>query len=105
LQEVGLYRIGTAGKNFQIYAGWAPIQYAIRVAENMYSKNIQACIDAICAKGCGAVREDILWLERGRDLPEVAGLEEEELQLVIKELKSIMSVYGDTCSPTKRKQT
>jgi hypothetical protein len=71
----------------------------------MYSKRIQACIDAICAKGCGSVREDILWLERGRDLPEVAGLEEEELQTVIKELKSIMSVYGDTCTPNKKKRT
>jgi hypothetical protein len=71
----------------------------------MYSKPIQACIDAICAKGCGAVREDLLWLERGRNLPEAAGLEEEELQVVIKELKSIMSVYGDTCAPNKRKRT
>lgn len=74
-------------------------------AGDMYSKNIQACVDAICAKGCGAVREDILWLERGRDVPEVAGLEEHELQAVIKELKSIMSVYGDTCSPNKRNRT
>jgi hypothetical protein len=71
----------------------------------MYSKRVQTCIDAICAKGCGTVREDILWLERGRDLPEAAGLNEEELQMVIKELKSIMSVYGDTCTPQKRKQT
>lgn len=70
---------------------------------NMYNERIQACIEAICAKGCQTVRDDILWLERGRELPEAAGLNAEELRIVIRELKSVMAVYGNTCSPYKRK--
>ncbi len=68
---------------------------------NMYSKRIQDCIDAICAKGCQAVRDDVLQLERGQRPPEAAELDGEELQTVIRELKSIMAVYGATCRPRK----
>ncbi len=69
----------------------------------MYTKRIQDCIEAICAKGCQAVRDDMVQLERGQRPPEAAELDVDELRMVVRELKSIMAVYGDTCRPRKRR--
>jgi hypothetical protein len=63
----------------------------------MRSKKIDQCIERLCQKGCGSVREDILLLEQGVVLPELIALDDLARQAVLKELRSIMAVYGDSC--------
>lgn len=63
----------------------------------MQNRDIEACVEAICNKGCSLVRHDIKLLEQGSSLPETSHLEPQAQQLVLDELKSIMSVYGDSC--------
>lgn len=63
----------------------------------MQNRNIDACVEAICNKGCRVVRHDIELLEQGRILPELVHLPPQSRQQVLEELKSIMSVYGDSC--------
>ncbi|MGD2117318.1 MAG: hypothetical protein PVG66_03090 [Chromatiales bacterium] len=46
------------------------------------------------------MRDDIQKLEAGVTLPETNGLTQIELLNVLKELKAIMAVYGDTCRVT-----
>jgi hypothetical protein len=58
---------------------------------------IDARIEALCCKGCRQVRADIAVLESGADVAETLGLSEAERALVLRELKQIMSVYGDAC--------
>lgn len=58
---------------------------------------VSASIEALCLKGCRSVRESIARLEQGHVLPEVAALGPAERQAVLKELRSIMAVYGDAC--------
>ena len=58
---------------------------------------MEICIETICKKGCLAVRSDIANLERNSALPETAGFSRNETGRVLHELKSIMSVYGDSC--------
>ena len=59
---------------------------------------VEQCVERLCDKGCRAVWSDIEALEAGRALPEVEGLNREEIALVIAELKSIMSVYAGSCT-------
>ena len=59
--------------------------------------NIDDCIEAICNKGCRAVRSDIRLLQHGGCTPELEGFGEVDRQLVLKELQTIMEVYGDSC--------
>ena len=63
----------------------------------MRSKKIDQCVELLCQKGCGSVREDILLLERGVVLPELSAMDDLARQAVLKELRSIMAVYGDSC--------
>ncbi len=63
----------------------------------MQNRDIEACVEAICNKGCSLVRQDIELLEQGCSLPETSHLGSQARQLVLNELKSIMSVYGDSC--------
>lgn len=63
----------------------------------MQNKAIEACIEAICSKGCQEVRREIQLLERGETLPELSHLSPQARQSVLTELKSIMSVYGESC--------
>ena len=63
----------------------------------MGNKQIDQCVEALCQKGCGAVREDIRLLEQGVILPELKSLDDLARQAVLKELRSIMAVYGDGC--------
>ncbi|MES9844075.1 MAG: hypothetical protein ABW162_14930 [Candidatus Sedimenticola sp. PURPLELP] len=63
----------------------------------MQRTKIDACVEAICNKGCQEVRLDISLLEQGDNPPEVRNLSERERSLVLNELKTIMSVYGDSC--------
>jgi hypothetical protein len=63
-------------------------------------KKVEECVEVLCEKGCGSVREDIEKLEAGVKLPETQDLSKEELSKVVDELKSIMAVYGDSCRVT-----
>ena len=58
---------------------------------------IELCVEILCVQGCGSVRTTISRLESGEVLPETEDLTNDELSKVIKELKSIMAVYGDSC--------
>ena len=60
-------------------------------------KEIATCVEALCEKGCRSVRADIAALEKGRLLPETKGMDSATRRKVLKELKAIMAVYGDTC--------
>lgn len=63
----------------------------------MRSEKIEQCVELLCQKGCGSVRQDILLLEQGVVLPELSALDDLARQAVLKELRSIMAVYGDSC--------
>ncbi|PUB73666.1 MAG: hypothetical protein DBP03_11925 [gamma proteobacterium symbiont of Ctena orbiculata] len=67
----------------------------------MRNSLIEQHVEAICEKGCRSVREDIRLLSRGVVLPELSDLDELSRQLVLKELRSIMAVYGDGCPVTQ----
>ena len=64
----------------------------------LMQNRVDSCVEALCQKGCRNVWGDIEALESGQSLPEAEGLDESEIQAVIVELKSIMSVYKGTCS-------
>jgi hypothetical protein len=55
-------------------------------------------VEKLCRKGCRAVWSDIDVLESGEFLPEIKGLSAAEVDAVIAELKSIMSVYQGNCA-------
>ena len=59
--------------------------------------DLEAKLEAICAKGCRLVWGDIALLERGGELPETADLGPEDRALLLRELKSVMAVYGERC--------
>lgn len=65
----------------------------------MDQPKIAHCIEVLCQKGCKEVSLIILALERGEVMAETQELDENELQVVLQELKSIMAVYreGGTC--------
>lgn len=63
----------------------------------MQNMTVDACIEAICEKGCQEVRREIALLERGETLPELSHLSLKAQQSVLDELKTIMSVYGASC--------
>ena len=62
---------------------------------------VEACVEALCLKGCRSVYETIARLECGETLSETLGLSHAECRLVLAELKAIMAVYGETsvCPP------
>jgi hypothetical protein len=59
---------------------------------------IEECVETICQKGCRFVKQDIRLLQRGEILPEFGVLDDLARQVVLKELRAIMAVYGDRCS-------
>jgi hypothetical protein len=59
---------------------------------------LEARVEAICARGCRQVHEDIARLEQGGELPETAGLNAGERARILDELKAVMAVYGDRCA-------
>ncbi len=65
--------------------------------EAMQRITVEYCVETICNKGCQAVRDDIRALERGEVVAELKELSEPLRQAVLRELKSIMAVYGDSC--------
>jgi hypothetical protein len=66
---------------------------------------IEPYVEAICEKGCQSVREDIRLLRQGVVLPELKDLDAMARQMVLKELQSIMAVYGDGCPAVRQKGT
>jgi hypothetical protein len=70
----------------------------------MGSESVESYVEAICEKGCQSVREDIRLLRQGVVLPELRGLDEIARQTVLKELQSIMAVYGDGCPAMRHKK-
>ena len=61
------------------------------------SARIDLCVETICNRGCRQVREVIASLERGEAVPGAEALSPEERARVLRELKNIMAVYGDSC--------
>ena len=70
---------------------------ADQAAQTPEQSSLEACLEAVCPKGCRAVRRDIATLEAGAQLPEAALLTQEERRVLLHELKQIMAVYGDSC--------
>jgi hypothetical protein len=62
---------------------------------------VEQSVEAICRKGCRAVWSDIHALETGDELPETEGLTELEVHAVLRELKSVMAVYRNSCIPER----
>ncbi|HBG95951.1 MAG TPA: hypothetical protein DDY14_11705 [Chromatiaceae bacterium] len=58
---------------------------------------LEARLEAICARGCKRVGDDIAALERGHQLAETEGLNARERAWLLAELKAIMAVYGGSC--------
>jgi len=63
----------------------------------MQQQKIEAIIEAICNKGCQAVRNDIRLLEQDQEVNEARHLTAQERQHLLTELLEIMAVYGDSC--------
>ncbi len=61
------------------------------------NKKIDAAVEAICQKGCQAVRDDIALISAGKTPVEIRNLTADERKAVHQELQSIMAVYGDAC--------
>lgn len=55
--------------------------------------HVQSIIDSICELGCDRVNDIIDALEGGSSVMETAGLDNNERQWVLLELKKIMAVY------------
>jgi hypothetical protein len=58
---------------------------------------IETKVEELCLKGCQSVREDIKLLQRGATLPELQDFDALAREAVLRELQSIMAVYGDVC--------
>ena len=63
----------------------------------MRNKQIDQCVEILCQKGCQSVRREIRLMEQGVVLPELAVLDDLARLAVLKELRAIMAVYGDSC--------
>jgi len=58
---------------------------------------IEQCVESLCQNGCAAVSATIVAMEQDLDNVQLSGLAREEQQQVLKELKTIMSVYESPC--------
>jgi len=61
------------------------------------SESTYRCIEAICQSGCLAVRAVIESLEGGQAIPQTEGMSPEQIDLILNELKAVMSVYDEPC--------
>jgi hypothetical protein len=57
------------------------------------SETVQQCVEALCGNGCEAVRATISALERDLPVALADGLNPEQREAVLHELKAIMAVY------------
>ena len=58
---------------------------------------IDRAIDSICEEGCRAVSRYIVRLKNGEDDPHWQDLDEKERAVLLRELESVMAVYGGKC--------
>jgi hypothetical protein len=63
----------------------------------MSKQRIDRCVELICELGCQTVREVIVAMERGEEMPQLAGLDSAEKLAVLEELKKVMDVYDGPC--------
>ncbi len=68
---------------------------AMKQSQNKSIIQINQCVDAICTCGCDAVRATIKVMESGQEVAQTATLNASQKELVLKELKAVMSVYDD----------
>jgi hypothetical protein len=65
----------------------------------MNREEFEEMVESICAKGCIEVNQTIILLEKEKASSHLDYLSHLERQLLLKELKSIMGVYGEkVCS-------
>jgi len=57
------------------------------------SNTSHQCIELICQQGCTVVREVIIKLEQQHMVAELDHLDDDQKQVVLTELKTVMSVY------------
>jgi len=62
-----------------------------------HSEKTTSCIEAICQSGCLVVRAVIESLEAGQLIPQTKGMSPEQVDMVLNELKAVMSVYDERC--------
>ena len=62
---------------------------------NKLSPEVEKSIDAVCALGCELVSDYIRALQGGELRAEYQSLDEQQRATLLRELQSIMSVYGD----------
>ena len=58
---------------------------------------VDRAVDSICEEGCRAVTGYIQRLKNGEDDPHWRHLDLEERRILLRELESIMAVYGGCC--------
>ena len=61
-------------------------------------KHIELSLEHICEQGCRAVNKVINQLKKGEMIEMTRHLNELQQEILLKELKSIMAVYGETGS-------
>jgi len=59
----------------------------------MDQNKVQHCVELLCQKGCKNVLETIRTLEHHQAVTETLNLSNDEVQIVLSELKSIMDIY------------
>jgi len=62
------------------------------------TKQIELSLEQICEQGCRSVNQVIQQLENGELIELTRHLNDSQHQILLKELKSIMAVYGETGS-------
>ena len=61
-------------------------------------KQINTCLEQICAQGCRSVNQVIQQLEQGQLIEAVQHLSHAQQQRLLQELQSIMEIYAETQS-------
>ncbi len=62
------------------------------------TNQIELFLEQICEQGCRSVNQVIKQLEKGESIELTRDLNESQQKILLKELKSIMAVYGETGS-------
>ena len=58
---------------------------------------VEQSVESLCQNGCAAVNETITALEQDLDSVALPGLQMDDKEMILKELKDIMSVYEGNC--------
>ncbi|MBD3610160.1 MAG: hypothetical protein HUJ30_06390 [Gammaproteobacteria bacterium] len=61
----------------------------------MDHQRVHECVEVLCQSGCDMVRATISAMESGMSPSQVSDLKRDEANLVLNELKAIMSVYDE----------